>query len=337
MKKENLCGLTCVEIMKITGEELPGKHALTIANSIYKKGAKSIKDITGIPKKTRLLLHENAEIEIAAPFASEVSADGSVKYLFNSKGKRFESVFLPEKKRNTVCVSSQSGCRMGCPFCVTGKYGFHGNLTTAEIVSQVVALPEASGITHVVFMGMGEPMDNLDNVLKACEILTAEWGRALGRKHITVSTVGITPGIKRFLDESQCNLTLSLFSPFPEERRSILPAERKYPVNEIIEYLKRFTLVKKRRISLAYVMIAGINDSEDHLGSLKVLLAGSGIRVNLLPYHPSPNDANRSCSEERMNYFKHNLVISGISASVRKSRGSDISAACGLLASDYPF
>jgi 23S rRNA (adenine2503-C2)-methyltransferase len=334
MENNILCGLNFEEIREITGEELPGKHTLSITNGIYKKGINYLRDIPGIPKKMRLL-DGHSSAGITGPYASETSSDGTVKYLFISDGKRFESVFLPEKKRNTVCVSTQSGCRMGCPICVTGKYGFHGNLTAGEIVSQVVSLPAASIITHVVFMGMGEPMDNLENVLKACEILTAEWGMALSRRNITVSSVGITPGIKKFLAESECNLTVSLFSPFPDERRTTIPSERKYPVIEIIDLLKSYPVSKKRRFSLAYVMIEGINDSDNHLDALKKLLAGSGVRVNLLPYHSFPGDTNKPCKEERMNYFKHNLVTSGISASVRKSRGSDISAACGLLASDY--
>ena len=239
---------------------------------------------------------------------------------------------MPDKKRNTVCVSTQSGCRMGCPFCVTGRYGFHGNLSAGEIVNQVISIPEASKITHVVFMGMGEPMDNLENVLKACRILTAEWGLAISQRNITVSTVGITPGIKIFLESSECNLTLSLYSPFPDERKLVVPAETRYPVSEIINIMKNYPVKKKRRLSVAYVMIKELNDTDHHLEGLKALLKGSDIRVNLLPYHLVPGDNNTSSSAERIQFFKHNLVISGISASIRKSRGIDISAACGLLA-----
>lgn len=334
MEKQFLCGLNSTEISEnIAREEFPGKHALRIANSIYKNGITSIEEIPGIPKSLKSHLNSVASIGIVAPYASERSLDGTIKYLFISDDKKFETVYIPEGKRHTVCVSSQSGCRMGCPFCVTGKYGFHGNLDVREIVSQVLGIPEFREITHVVFMGMGEPMDNLENVLKSCEILTSEWGMALGRKNITVSSVGITPGIQKFLQISECNLAVSLFSPFSDERRSIVPAERKYPVHEIIALMRSVPLVKKRRLSLTYVMIKGLNDSDAHLLSLKSLADGSGIRINLLPYHPLPDDPMESSSPERMLHFKHNLVISGISASVRKSRGSDISAACGLLAS----
>lgn len=222
---------------------------------------------------------------------------------------------------------------MACPFCATGKYGFHGDLSASEILNQVISIPESGIITHIVFMGMGEPMDNLDNVLKACKILTAEWGCAIGQKNITVSTVGITTGISRFLEASGCNLTLSLFSPFFDERKKIIPVERKFPAGNIIDLLKTYPSGKKRRFTLSYVMIDGLNDTDAHLEKLKNLLSGSNLRVNLLPYHSSGDDSYVSSSAERMMTFKHNLIISGISASIRKSRGADISAACGLLAS----
>ena len=222
---------------------------------------------------------------------------------------------------------------MGCAFCVTGKYGFHGNLTAGDILNQILSIPFADKITHVVFMGMGEPMDNLDNVLKACRIITAEWGMAISPRKITVSSVGITHAIEEFLEKSDCNLTISLYSPFANERVRIIPAERTYPVREIIRILKEYPLKKKRRFSVGYIMIDRVNDTDRHLHELIKMLRGTNIRVNLLPYHSVRDDINRSTPDERMLFFKHELIISGISASVRKSRGSDISAACGLLAS----
>ena len=237
------------------------------------------------------MLKENFSTGIFPPVASELSADGTIKYLFRTaEGKLFETVYIPDKKRNTVCVSTQSGCRMGCSFCVTAGYGFHGNLTAGEIVNQVISLPGAGTVTHVVLMGMGEPMDNLDNVLKACDILTSEWGLALSPRNVTVSTVGITPGVKKFLEDSRCNLALSLFSPFEQERKALIPAEVKYPVKSILELLKDYPLRKSRRFSLAYVMIQGLNDTDRHLSELKALIGGSGIRVNLLPFHPTGKD-----------------------------------------------
>jgi 23S rRNA (adenine2503-C2)-methyltransferase len=206
-------------------------------------------------------------------------------------------------------------------------------LPVQDILNQIISLPGSDKITHVVFMGMGEPMDNIENVLKACGIISAEWGLAISQRNITVSTVGITTGIIRFLDGSACNLALSLYSPFPEERYLAVPAEKKYPAHKIIDIMKDYGAAGKRRMSIAYIMIGGINDTDRHLEGLKRLVNKSRIRINLLPYHQVYGDDCISSSPERMQYFKHELVVSGISASIRKSRGADVSAACGLLAS----
>jgi len=334
MVKKSLCGLSADEIFRLIGPSgFTLSHAVSISNSIYKKRTGEISQITKIPKILKDELAANACSGIFMPVASEVSVDKTVKYLFRTEtAKEFETVYIPGNKRNTVCVSTQSGCRMGCPFCVTAMYGFRGNLSAGEIVNQIISIPGAGKVTHVVFMGMGEPMDNLENVLKACKIITAEWGIAISPRNVTVSTVGITPGVEKFLESSDCNLTLSLHSPFIEERKRVVPVEKQYPVQKIIEIMKNYPVKKKRRLSLAYVMIKDLNDTDNHLEELKTLLKGSKVRVNLLPYHSVGNDPNTSSSAERMQFFKHNLVISGISASVRKSRGIDISAACGLLA-----
>jgi 23S rRNA (adenine2503-C2)-methyltransferase len=334
MVKKSLCGLTADEIFDLIRPlNFTSSHAVSISNSIYKKGILNISEIVKIPYRLKEELYNIAATGIYLPLASEVSADKSVKYMFRTEnGKEFETVYIPDNKRNTVCVSTQSGCRMGCSFCITGRYGFRGNLTAGEIVSQILAIPQAGKVTHIVFMGMGEPMDNLENVLKACSIITAEWGLAISSRNITVSTVGIMPGVEQFLQKSDCNLTLSLYSPFSAERREIVPVENKFPVHNIIEMMKNFPLKKRRRLSLAYIMIKNLNDTDSHLEELKSILKGSKIRVNLLPYHPGNIDKNCSSPAERMQFFKHNLIISGISASIRKSRGADISAACGLLA-----
>jgi len=334
MVKKSLCGLTSGEIFDIIGSYgFTNVHATSISNSIYKKRISDIAYLSKIPGRLNEVLSDIAVSGIYPPVATEVSADKSVKYLFRTEdNKKFETVFIPDNKRNTVCISTQSGCRMGCSFCATARYGFRGNLTAGEIVTQILGIPETFKITHVVFMGMGEPMDNLENVLKACSIMTAEWGLAISPRNITVSTVGIMPGVKQFLQRSDCNLTLSLYSPFPPERRKTIPAENQYPVQTIIDLMKSYHIKKKRRLSLAYVMVRDLNDTDSHLEELKSILKGSDIRVNLLHYHPSLNDQKSSSSDERILFFKHNLIVSGISASIRKSRGTDISAACGLLA-----
>jgi 23S rRNA (adenine2503-C2)-methyltransferase len=334
MAVNSLSGLTVEEIFLLFEPSgFKFEHAVSIANSIYKKGLNDISQTGNIPKNLRKMVCESTDVGFFKPVASEISLDKTVKYLFRTaEGKQFETVYVPDDKRNTVCVSTQSGCRMGCSFCATAGYGFHGNLSAGEIVNQVISIPGADKVTHVVLMGMGEPMDNLDNVLKACKILTSGWGLSLSPGNVTVSTVGITPGIERFLGASECNLALSLFSPFPNERKMMIPVEAKYPVKDILGMLKGYPVKKKRRFSLAYMMIKDLNDTDRHLSELKSIISGSRIRVNLLPFHPYGMDIRKSSTPERMMFFKHNLVISGISASIRKSRGLDISAACGLLA-----
>jgi len=298
---------------------------------IYRRGIRSFAQINDIPKRVLTILSEHLETGLSAPVASEASVDGSVKYLFTTSiGLAHETVWLPDGKRRTVCVSVQSGCRMGCRFCATGRYGWGGNLTAGQIVNQVISLPHE--VTHIVMMGMGEPGDNIDAVIKACRILTAEWGLAAGRSRVTVSTVGVTPSLKRLLGETECNITLSLHSPFPGERRQVIPAEARWPFTETLDLFRNYDNRRKRRFTVAYVMIRGKNDSDRHLEELKRLLTGTDIRVNLLPYHPVGKDDATGSDDSVMNRFKHELVISGISASVRRSRGEDIAAACGMLA-----
>lgn len=335
-QKLPLCGMTADDLYRfIEPYCFDYSNAVKIATSIYRKKINDISQIKNIPKVVKEVLLEEFNTGVYSPVTSVTSNDKSVKYLFKTySGEQIETVYLPDNKRNTICVSTQVGCRMGCPFCLTGRYGFHGNLTSGEIINQIISLPDSSGSTHIVFMGMGEPMDNLDEVIKACRIITAEWGLAISPRNVTVSTVGLTPGIKEFLERSNCNLTLSLYSPFPDERSSVVPVEKKFPVLEIIDILKASSLRRKRRISLAYMMIKGVNDTDNHLRALQELLKGTSIRINLLPYNKAKSDLNVSSSEEKMLYFKHNLVITGISASIRKSRGEDICAGCGLLASD---
>jgi len=334
MTRQSLCGLSAGEIFKIIEPwDYNLSHAVSIANSIFKRQIRDVPALKSVPKQLKNLLQNDFEVGAFMPVTSQLSSDGTEKYLFKSDdGKLFETVYIPDTKRNTLCLSTQSGCRMGCSFCATGNWGFHGNLSVPEIVNQFISIPHAGKITHAVFMGMGEPLDNLDNVLKACNIITSGWGLSLSPRNVTVSTVGITPAIEKFLSGCDCNLALSLFSPFPEERRSMIPVESKYPVKEIIDLLKDFPLGKRRRISLAYIMIKDLNDTGRHLDELRSLVTGSGLRVNLLEYHQAGSDTNTSSTPERMMYFKHNLVISGVSASIRRSRGADISAACGLLA-----
>lgn len=331
MYQETVAGSELKEVEELLGRlGVDARHARRLLYWVYRRGIRSFDEINDIPSKFLRVLSENAVTGLSSPVVSEVSADGSEKFLFTTPaGLIHETVWLPDGKRRTVCVSVQAGCRMGCRFCATGKNGWRGDLTAGEIINQVVSLPHE--VTHIVMMGMGEPGDNIDEVVRACRILTAEWGLAAGRSNITVSTVGVTPSVKRLLDETECNITLSLHSPFPDERRSVIPAETPWPFTETLAMLKHYDNRRRRRFTVAYVMMAGRNDSPKHLDELKKLLTGTGIRVNLLPYHPFEEDDARSSDASVMMRFKHELVTSGIGASVRKSRGADIAAACGML------
>jgi len=330
--KISLAGMAPAEADDILSQHgIDGKYALRLLYWIYRKRIRTFSQINDIPKKVISILSDNFDTGITCPAASSVSSDGSIKYLFvNSGGLEYETVYIPDKKRHTVCVSVQAGCRMGCRFCATGMNGWKGNLRSGEIISQIVSIPH--DVTHVVMMGMGEPGDNADEVIKTCRILTSEWGLAIGKNKVTVSTVGVAPFVIRLLEETDCNITLSLHSPFAEERRRALPAEGKWPAAETMALLRNQSISRGRRFTVAYVMIKGENDTERHLEGLKRLLSGTAIRVNLLPYHRVSDDDLSSSDAETMMRFKHDLVISGISASVRRSRGGDIAAACGMLA-----
>jgi len=292
--------------------------------------------MTDLPKTLRQRLEETYDLkplELAEKLRSE---DGAEKFLFRLKdGRLIETVLILSGGRRTLCLSTQVGCKFACVFCASGAGGFERNLLPSEMLGQTLFLKDKLEVrlTNYVFMGMGEPLDNLDNVLKACNIITAEWGLAISPRNVTVSSVGITPAVEEFLKRSKCNLTLSLYSPFADERFRVIPAERKYPAREVISVMKNYPLERKRRLSIAYVMIGGVNDTNRHLDELITILKGTGIRVNLLPYHHVRDDMNRPSPDDKMMFFKHNLVVSGISASVRRSRGADIFAACGLLAS----
>lgn len=310
---------------------LDDSYARRLLYWVYRKGIRSLDEINDIPGRVLHVLSGHVVPGLISPIASEASSDGSVKYLFtNDTGLTHETVWLPDGKRRTVCVSVQAGCRMGCRFCATGRNGWGGNLSAGEIVNQVISIPDK--VTHIVLMGMGEPGDNIDEVIRACGIFTAEWGLAAGRSKVTVSTVGVIPAVKRLLKETNCNVTLSLHSPFPEERREVIPAEGRWPFTETLNLMKEYDNRNKRRFTVAYVMIKGKNDTGRHLTELKRLLSGTEIRVNLLPYHPADLNDDRPSESEVLMRFKHELVTSGIGASVRKSRGTDIAAACGMLA-----
>ncbi len=330
---QNIFGLTLLELDQLVLlEKLPRFTAKQIADWMYKKHVSAIDEMTNISAQNRNLLNEKYTILKNKHSNVQVSNDGTKKYLFPAaNNKAIESAYIPDKDRATLCVSSQVGCKMGCLFCMTGKQGFQAHLTVGEIVNQVESLPERDLLTNIVYMGMGEPFDNIDNVLKSLEILTAEYGYNMSHKRITVSTVGIIPGMKQFLENSGCHLAVSLHSPFDEERRKLMPVQHVYPVNEVIKAIKDFDLGKQRRVSFEYIMFKGINDSPAHVKELTKILNGLDCRINLIKFHPVPNVPFESSDDTIIENFKEALNRKGIVTTLRASRGQDILAACGLL------
>ena len=322
-----LLGMTLHELQAVTAElGMPKFAAKQIAAWIYDKKVRSIDEMTNLSLKHRLMLNERYEVGASAP------VDGTVKYLYRtSEGNYVEAVYIPEAERATLCVSSQVGCKMNCQFCMTGKQGFTANLTPAQILNQIYSLPERDMLTNVVFMGMGEPMDNLDNVLRALEVLTADYGFAWSPKRITVSTVGLRKGLRRFIEESDCHLAMSMHSPLPEQRESLMPAEKAYSITEMIDLLHDYDFSKQRRLSFEYIMFKGVNDTPLYAKEVAHLLRGIDCRINLIRFHAIPGVDLEGSSMDRMIAFRDYLTQHGFYTTIRASRGEDIFAACGML------
>ena len=319
---------------------MPAFTARQIAQWLYVKHVRSIDEMTNISKQNRALLAEQFEVGAMAPIDCQRSKDGTIKYLFpvcchdmatNETGLFVETVFIPDKDRATLCVSCQVGCKMNCLFCQTGKQGWHGNLTAADILNQIIALPEVDLLTNIVFMGQGEPMDNLDAVLKTCEIMTADWGFSWSPKRITVSSVGVRNKLKRFLDESDCHVAISMHSPLHEQRLQLMPAEKAMPLEETIALLKQYDFTHQRRCSFEYICFGGLNDTPMYAREIARLLEGLECRVNLIRFHEIPDVDLPGSDEKRMEALRDYLTHHGITTTIRASRGQDIFAACGLL------
>lgn len=333
MSKTPLLGKTLTELQHICLElGMPKFTAQQIASWIYDKKVRQIDQMTNISVKNRELLNESYEIGASDPIHEMRSVDGTVKYLFRTdKGDYIESVFIPDEDRATLCVSSQVGCKMSCKFCMTGRQGFTTSLTPHQILNQVYSIPERDRLTNIVFMGMGEPMDNLDSVLKVLEIMTAEYGYQWSPKRITVSTVGLRKGLERFLNESDCHLAISLHSPFPAQRIEIMPAEKAFSIQEIVDILHKYDFSKQRRLSFEYIVFDGYNDSLVYAKELVRLLRGLDCRMNLIRFHAIPNSDLKGASMEKMIAFRDYLTQHGLFSTIRASRGEDIFAACGML------
>ncbi len=311
---------------------LPAFTGKQIADWLYKKHAATIDEMTNLSKAARQLLNEKFTVGGSAPLTVQASADGTRKYLFPlAGGQCVETVMIPEADRATLCVSSQAGCRMGCRFCMTARQGFQAQLTAGEIISQFRNVPERDRLTNAVYMGMGEPMDNLDNVLKSLEILTAPWGFGWSPRRITVSSIGVLPALQRFLDESECHLAISLHNPFDGERAELMPMQKAWPLEQVMELIRQYDWTGQRRVSFEYILFDRRNDSPRHAAALAKLLQGLECRVNLIRFHAIPDSPLLPALESRVEKFKNALMSKGIVTTVRASRGEDIMAACGLL------
>ncbi len=331
--KEPLFGKTLNQLQEIVAEfGLPKFTARQIAGWLYKKDVESIDEMTNLSKKAREQLSQNYRFGLQRPMNVQTSVDGTKKYLFRAGTHGFiESAYIPENKRNTLCVSSQVGCKMGCLFCMTGKQGFQANLSAGEIINQIRSLPEWHTISNLVYMGMGEPMDNLEAVMQSLEILTADWGFGFSPRKITVSTIGIVPAMRYFLENSTCHLALSLHDPFEKERRMLMPISQKYSINQILTELKKHNFDRQRRVSFEYIVFHGLNDTPRHVNELARILNGLKCRINLIRFHTIPGTPLKGTNEKALLRFKEALNAKGITTTIRASRGRDIDAACGLL------
>jgi 23S rRNA (adenine2503-C2)-methyltransferase len=333
MQKEKLYGKTLNELIAVTERfKLPGYTAKQIADWLYKKEIMSIDEMTNLSGNNRQILSENYSIGLSAPLKVAASLDGTKKYLYNVLDDKFiETAYIPDKNRGTICISTQAGCKMGCLFCMTGKQGFQGNLSANEILNQFRSLPEFNSITNIVYMGMGEPLDNINEVLKSLEIITSGWGYGWSPTRITVSTVGLKSEIQDFLSKSHVHLAISLHSPFDNERKQLMPIQASNPVKDILDAIRSFDFRGQRRVSFEYILFEGLNDTERHIKELARILNGIKCRINIIRFHSIPGSDFKSPDMEAIKKFKEKLNKKGILTTIRASRGEDIKAACGLL------
>lgn len=331
--KKYLLGMTLGELKEVAKSlGMPAFTGGQIAKWLYTQHVKSIDEMTNISKANREKLAAEYAIGCKEPIDAQHSKDGTIKYLFpTDSGKFVETVYIPDEDRATLCVSSQVGCKMNCLFCQTGKQGFEGSLSATDILNQIYSLPERDKLTNIVFMGQGEPMDNLDNVLRTTEIMTADFGYGWSPKRITVSSVGVKGKLKRFLDESDCHVAISMHTPLHDQRSELMPAEKGMSIDSIIELLSNYDFSHQRRLSFEYIVFKDFNDSEEHAKAIVQLLKGLDCRMNLIRFHPIPNIPLQGVDDHRMEKFRNYLTQHGVFTTIRASRGQDIFAACGLL------
>lgn len=315
-------------------------RARQVGRWIYKKGVTSFDDMTDLPKGFRETLKETASIPSLNLVQYRVSQDGTRKYLFElSDGNRIESVLIPDNGRFTLCVSSQVGCALGCTFCLTGRVGKIRNLSPSEILDQFLQISGLSPqpITNIVFMGMGEPLDNLENTVRALQTFTHPDFIGFSPKKITVSTSGLVPKIRELGEKVSVNLSVSLNAPTDDLRSRIMPINRRYPIKELIEESRRFPMPNRKTLTFEYVLLKDVNDSERNARELGELLRGVRCMVNLIPFNEAPPLPYESSPEARVIRFQRILIGYGLNVRIRKSRGRDILGACGQLAAEYPL
>ena len=333
MTKPKLYGATLEQLRALCEQlELPRFAHKQIAKWLYSRFVNDIEAMTDLSKVARQRLAEHCDLGLSAPLKVSVSSDGTKKYLFRTfEGEYIESALIPDGERMTLCVSSQAGCRMGCKFCATGRMGFRHQLSSTEIINQIVSIPERDQLTNLVFMGMGEPLDNIDNLLATLDILTSKWGMAWSPTRITVSTAGVAKSLPRLLDEQKVHIAVSLHNPFPEERKEIMPIENAYSIRQVCDILRRYDFTHQRRVSFEYIVLEDMNCSPRHIKELSRLLDGIKCRINLIRFHKIPDSPFFSPPLEKIIEFRDTLTKRGIQTTLRASRGEDIEAACGLL------
>ncbi len=332
--KKHLLGLTLEELQQVALEcGMPKFVGKQIADWVYKKKVQSVDEMSNISVENRKKIAQNYDIGRVEPIDSQHSKDGTVKYLFRiGENLAVESVMIPDEDRATLCISCQVGCKLNCLFCMTGKQGFKGNLTATDILNQIYSVAETDQLTNIVFMGMGEPLDNYDEVKKTIDILTADYSLGWSPKRITLSTTGVLPRLKQILDETSVHIAVSLHNPFPKERETIMPIEKAYSIVDVVELLKQYDWSKQRRLSFEYIMFDKMNDSILYAKELVRLLKGLDCRVNLIRFHAIPNVNLKSSDNDTMVRFRDYLTSKRITCTIRSSRGEDIFAACGMLA-----
>lgn len=326
-----LVGKTLFELEEISKKLGFSQHyGQILARELYRKRIGNVVQIKDLPSIFRAKLLEQHSVVPLNPIKTLVSVDGTKKFLFRtSNGNPFETAYMPSVKRNTLCISTQSGCRMGCSFCYTGKMGLYESLSSYNIVSQLISVSNSQAINRIVLMGMGEPLDNSTEVFKSLEILTSQWGMAFGAARITLSTVGILPELTRFVNSRMCNIAISLHSPFAAQRQKTIPAEKAYPIGQLVEFFRQNPLRKPLRLSFEYVVVHKENDTDEHAAATNALLKGLNCHVNVIPLNTSKANPE---SLKAAKIFQRKLNDLGQPTTLRASRGQDIDAACGMMA-----